>query len=511
VAEANRAMHWAGAARWDQTLAVALVGALIGGGLYLGNRAYVEAGIPTPCGAGCVTLGSAPLSSDQEMLEVESAIANGNATSGGPYVSVALLDPFTYSTSGTISQARIIDELRGAATAQQVANSQGDIKIHLLLANEGTSGEEGEAQAVQQIQQLEVPDHIVAVAGMGLSTANTQTAAAALSADGIPMFGAVTTGDEFDSNNYQGFYQIVPNVATQVKQWWTKLQTTLQPSPPPKNLQRGAKPPPPYVALVSSDQKSDIYSSDLHIDFNGAFGGLPGLHDNSFTFDPATDSQQFADIATQICNQPNGAATWTVLYAGREAVLPIFIQAFQQSTRCDSRSITIITGSDADDLPVSATATGSAKVTVEYTDIENVSSLSSNTFATKRSQSTLSPGVTGTACWNESGNPDPWTVATYDSVLAAADATWNAAKAEQKAHNASGVPTKTEVLSWAMQTQEQGVPDAYKALPGPGASQALPGPFGFNHSGELSPTDIPIYKVTNEQCSQPYKRLGARG
>jgi len=228
VAEANRAMHWAGAARWDQTLAVALVGALVGGGLYLGNRAYVEAGIPTPCGAGCVTFGSAPLSSDQEMLDVESAIANGNATSGGPYVSVALLDPFTYSTSGTISQVRIIDELRGAATAQRVANSQGGIKIHLLLANEGTSGEEGEAQAVQLIEQLEVPDHIVAVAGMGLSTANTQTAAAALSADGIPMFGAVTTGDDFDSNTYQGFYQIVPDVAAQVKQWWTKLQTTLQ-------------------------------------------------------------------------------------------------------------------------------------------------------------------------------------------------------------------------------------------------------------------------------------------
>jgi len=110
--------------------------------------------------------------------------------------------------------------------------------------------------------------------------------------------------------------------------------------------------------------------------------------------------------------------------------------------------------------------------------------------------------MTGTACWNKSGNPDPWTVATYDSVLAAADATWNAAKAAPKAHNASGVPTKTEVLAWAM--QKQGATDAYKALPGPSASQALPGPFGFNPSGELSLTDIPIYEVTNGRCSQPY-------
>src|ERR1700745_1574067 len=108
------------------SVAVALAGALVGGGLYLANQEYVVATSPASCAAGCVTDGSPTFGADPEMVKVEQdiAAANKSATSAGSYVSVVLLDPFTYSPTGTVSQIRMTDELRGAYLAQQAVNSQ---------------------------------------------------------------------------------------------------------------------------------------------------------------------------------------------------------------------------------------------------------------------------------------------------------------------------------------------------------------------------------------------------
>ena len=473
------------AARGRLPLTIALAGALAGGGLYLGNQAYVRAISPTSCPPGCVTNGTLSVSSDPEMQYFENEIATANArATAGAYYSVVLLDPVTYSTSSTVSQSRMRDELQGAYLALAAANAtvarkRAGVAIQLLLANEGTSDEEGESEAVQQIGSLEGPDRIVAVAGMGLSTLKTENAANALSQVSMPMFGAVTTGDTFDGNYYQGFFQIVPDVEAQVSTLVSRLGLT------------GPQP----VALISSDKTGDIYSNDLKSDFTTALGYSPTYPPplGAFSYDPATAEQQFANYATDICQQSKQAVqapstSLTVLYAGREASLPALVGQFQQASVCARRSVTIVTGSDANALPPSVTdESGSpgANVTVVYSDIESVANLSKmfvTGSAPPKSASSATP------CLNQ--EYDPWEVATYNSVMAAAFAVFKAASgAAARTASPPGPLTAAAVLSKAL--------DMVGSAPYPAPN----GRFGFSPGGKLGNQAIPVYTDENGTCS----------
>jgi hypothetical protein len=478
------------AARWAirgrLPLTIALAGALAGGGLYLGNQAYVRAISPTSCPPGCVTNGTLSVSSDPAMkhMEDEIAAANANATAGA-YYSIVLLDPFTYSTSGTISQSRMADELQGAKLALAAANAtvaskHAGVAIQLLLANEGTSAEEGEREAVQQIENLEGPDRIVAVAGMGLSTAITETAANALAQVSMPMFGAVTTGDRFNGAEYQGFFQVVPDVDAQVHALVSDL---------------GLAAPQP-VALISSDQPSDIYSTDLKTDFISTLGYSPPLPPplGEFSYDPATAEQQFAAYATTICQRSKNAGkapstSLTVLYAGRESSLPALVGQFQQASICARRNVTIVTGSDSNALPASVTDESDslgANVTVVYSDIESVANLTKK-FVTGPAPS-KSASASTTPCLNQ--EYDPWEVATYNSVMAAASAVFQAASAAHpRTASPTGPLTAGAVLSKALDTV------------GSAPYSAPNGRFGFSAKGELQNPAIPIYTDENGACS----------
>lgn len=475
------AARWA--ARGRLPLAIALAGALAGGGLYLGNQAYVAAISPTSCPAGCVTNGTLSVSSDPAMQSIENEIAAVNASATlGAYYSVVLLDPFTYSTSGTVSQSRMADELQGAYLALAAANAtvarkHTGVAIQLLLANEGTSAEEGENEAVRQIENMEGPDRIVAVAGMGLSTANTETAATALSAVSMPMFGAVTTGDQFNGLDYQGFFQIAPNVDAQVHTLVSHL---------------GLAAPQP-VALISNDQKTDIYSIDLQSDFMTALGYPPPL--GEFSYDPATAEQQFAGYATTICTRQKSklagkapSTSVTVLYAGREATLPVLVGQFQQASICAGLTVTIVTGSDSNALPASVTVGSDppgANVTVVYSDIESVANLSQDFVTGAPPPASAS---SATPCLNQ--EYDPWEVATYNSVMAAASTVSQAASAaDSRTASATGPLAAAAVLSRALDM----VGSAPYAAPN--------GSFGFSTNGELRNPVIPVYTDENGTCS----------
>lgn len=475
------AAQWA--VRGRLPLTIALAGALAGGGLYLGNQAYVAAISPTSCPAGCVTNGTLFVSSDPAMQHIENEIAAANASAtAGAYYSVVLLDPFTYSTSGTVSQSRMADELQGAYLALAAANAtvarkHTGVAIQLLLANEGTSAEEGESEAVGQIENLVGPDRIVAVAGMGLSTANSETAATALSAVSMPMFGAVTTGDQFNGLDYQGFFQIVPNVEAQVRSLVSRL---------------GLAAPQP-VALISSDQKTDIYSVDLQSNFSTALRYPPPL--GQFSYDPATAEQQFAGYATTICTSQKSkhagkapSTSLTVLYAGREATLPALVGQFQQASVCAGLSVTIVTGSDSNALPASVTDESDppgANVTVVYSDIESVAHLSQD-FVTGASPPTSASSAT--PCLNQ--EYDPWEVATYNSVMAAASTVSQAASAaDSRTASPTGPLTAAAVLSKAL--------DMVGSAPYPAPN----GSFGFSPSGEVRNPAIPVYTDENGTCS----------
>lgn len=476
-----RAAGWAHRGR--ASLAIALVGVAAGAGLAWGNHEYVAATLPATCGAGCVTDGSLYFSTDPQMQKIEGAIAQENASvrSGGPYKTIVLLDPFTFSAGGTVSQSRMTDELAGALAAQEEANNKQAANRHgqrpsppgiqLLLANEGTSAEDGAAEAVAQIQALQGPDHIDAVAGMGLSVAATQATAMTLAGNHLPMFGAVTTADEFNGVNFPGFYQAVPDVESQVQALLTAVKV----------------PQDQHVALIYSDQPGDIYSAYLHTDFTTALKSEAMLTDLAFdpTSDPAAVGKAFADDTSSVCSKngdPKSSPIGTnedprlVLFAGRAASLPALIQVLQQSVACKDQDVTILTGSDANDLPASATLRSEiagATVTVEYADIEDVTYLSG---MFKHDYTQLVPGSTGSAAPNASCpnvRYDPWAVATYDSVMAAATVQAPGTAA------VGTTPVPAETIS--------------------GATTSW---FAFTASGQLAApiTAIPLYQDSDGKC-----------
>jgi hypothetical protein len=488
----KKAAEWA--AKGRRPLAIALVGALAGWGLYAGNQVFVAKTSRTPCPAGCVTDGTRNVSSDPTTQDLEKKIVTLNeGAKAGAYYSVVLLDPFTYSTSGTISQSRMTDELGGAYLALKAVDAPAAVKqaglaIQLLLANEGTSAEEGESEAVAQIENLQGPDRIVAVAGMGLSTANTETAASALSQVSMPMFGAVTTGNQFNSLFYPGFFQIAPDVNAQVQALVTRLDL--------------AAPQP--IGLISSDQKTDIYSTDLNSDFTDALGYAPGHAAplGEFSYDPATAEQQFATDATTICTSQRSkygrqakATPLTVLYAGREATLPALVGQFQQASDCVGLTVTIVTGSDSNALPASVTVPRS-KVTVVYSDIEHVAHLSQD-FVTGPPPPPAPPSTS--PCLNQ--EYDPWEVATYDSVMAAAVTVSQAQKAQAQAQAASGSRTPSPTASptgplTADKVESQAVDmEDTTQYRGPDGES-----FGFSPNGELHASAIPVYRDENGTC-----------
>jgi hypothetical protein len=480
------------------TLRAVLAGALVGGALYGGNHAFVAAFTHKSCPAGCVTNGSLSVSSDPTMQMWENDIAAQNAiTTGGAYYSVALLDPFMFSPSGTITQSRMTDELKGAYLAlrqynESVASTRKGVAIQLLLANEGTSAEEGESAAVQQIKNLQGPDRIVAVAGMGLSNANTEASASDLSADSMPMFGAVTTGDQLTGSIYPGLFEVAPDVAEQVADLVDSRH--LASSQP--------------IALIGSDQQTDIYSADLRSDFSNALGYTPGQLPplGQYSYDPATAEQQFAIDAAAICTrQRKGSSSLTVLYAGRAVTLPTLVVQFQQASVCHPLTVTIVTGSDANVFQASVTSApnspGSNEVTVVYSDIENVDHLSKaaeaaaaaaaaakdNTVAAAVKDNTVAEYLTGSQgsdCQNKA--IDPWEIATYNSVMAAATTASDIT---------ASIIAQSPTLAAAELTTAVDMRGNKPHYPAPNGS------FGFSDSWGLPNPAIPIYSDQNGTCS----------
>jgi hypothetical protein len=195
----------------------------------------------------------------------------------------------------------------------------------------------------------------------------------------------------------------------------------------------------------------------------------------------------FASYATTICTTQKSAyadkapgKSVTVLYAGREATLPVLVGQFQQASICAGLPVTIVTGSDANTLPASVTDESDdlpgADVTVVYSDIESVDHLGDD-FKT----GTRPPG----ACLNQ--EYDPWEVATYNSVTAAAAAVSSAADA--RAGSAPSPLTAAVVLSKALN------------LVGSAPYPAPNGSFGFSIQGELRDPVIPVYTEANGACS----------
>jgi hypothetical protein len=351
----------------------------------------------------------------------------------------------------------MVDEMRGAYLAQSAINAKQVLGVQLLLASEGDTSESLQGQAVQQLEALQgAPEHLVAVAGLGISIVSSENAARSLAADQMAMFGALPTADQFSSYSFPGFDQVTPNVSAQV------------------GVLRAVLAAPASAVLVRDQQATDLYTSDVEADLSRAYGGRTHLHDYPFTPGTSYTNEEFEIIAANACDQP-GKTPPAVFYAGRASVLQALITQFQQATDCAGKAITIVTAGDADGLAPAATRTPStaagAQVSVEYTDIVNLNKLTSTFIASY--QSYLAPvdeGLTGLA--------DAWTIATYDSVTAA----WAAIDPAYHG-SAPALPTRQDV---------EGLTGVLNSKYAPAGATGT-GTFDLSAYGQLLSPDIPVF------------------
>jgi ABC-type branched-subunit amino acid transport system substrate-binding protein len=284
---------------------------------------------------------------------------------------------------------------------------------------------------------------------MGISVQQTGAAAHALGAAGMPMFGAVTTADGLDGSASPLLARVVPGVSDEVNGLAKYLH--------------GA----PKAILVYDSEASDLYTSSLRGDFERRF---PGLRQTAIPYVPSTaGSQLFKKIAQELCYTP---VQPLVFYAGRNSVFDQFITQLEQEGDCSGKRLTIVTGSDANGLSPKITPGdgGGARVSVLYADIENTAGVTPAFTANFRAWlgRINSPAMT-----------DPWLLASYDAMTAAADAI---AEAEGSV-TAPGRLTPGNVALWVNQ------------LNASASVNGATGTFSIGAGGDLENPVIPIVRL----------------
>jgi hypothetical protein len=285
-----------------------------------------------------------------------------------------------------------------------------------------------------------------------VSTSETAAAAATLARDGMPMFEAVTSADQFNGDSFTGLVQVVPDVREQV----AMLATTI--------------PSPRSAVLVYDQQASDYYTGDLKAGFSRVFGKSLTGPQQPYTPGVSYTNIEFKAIADEVCYTSGPPPV--VFYAGRASVLSALIGQFQDDSNCRGKKVTMVSAGDADGLDPAVTdsAPGAGQVSVIYTDVVNLNRLSGAfTQAYQRELAAIDPGATGLG--------DTWTVATYDAMSAA----WTAIQAAYEA-TAPGAPAKGAVLGLAIR------------LNGKYAPLGAAGPFSIGSDGKLMSPDIPVFE-----------------
>lgn len=450
-----RRLHRRRIALMAATAAIVLAAASTSAALYLTRSTPML--VAAPC-ASCVSWGNNFPRADSAVTTLESKIGAENRTvtrQGNFNVTIALLMPLTYSADSDETLSRMADQLRAAYLAQRSINSaSGAVPVRLLLANEGTSAEELAGPAARQLIYMEKSIRLVAVVGMGVSVASTEKVATKLGHDGLPMFGAVTSADDFNAATYTGLDQVVPDDHAQVA------------------ALKAAIPAPSDAVLVYDQQATDIYTTNVKHDLSAVFSkSLTGV---AQPFIPGLDTDQdFLKIADDACY--TDAQAPDVFYAGRYTVLQGLIRQFQDDTHCQGKTVTIVTDGDADGLPLSTTDPSSTgvRVNVIFPDDFNVSKLSHQFLSAYQEQFSSSEGLT-----------DTWMVGTYNAMEAA----WTAIKYGYEARQSEGepgLPTKANVF------QES------TSLNGEYAPTGATGFFSLDNNGVLLHPDVPVYEDSN--------------
>lgn len=275
----------------------------------------------------------------------------------GHYVSIAYLLPISETGGGVQPASTQAEQLEGAYTAQYRANHVLDSTpyVQLLVASSGTQAAEW-----RYTNQLVADDvrsqHLVAVAGIGVSLNATIAEVRQLAVDdAIPVFASSITSNAFD--NIPDMVRMVPSNAQDVsavlRYIWPAARTAM---------------------LIEDLNSSDSYDSTMVKGFDQGFRG-DGHHITAvLTYNTtgevspsdqvaAWNSNKINQLTLSICDN---AASY-VLWAGRGRDLGTLLDDLTNRD-CLTKRITIVTGDDVTDMPITAGVKSAlaTDVTLEY-------------------------------------------------------------------------------------------------------------------------------------------------
>lgn len=380
----------------------------------------------------------------RELTPVMTAIAaeNSNVLRAGPYVTVAFLTPLTSKSPDSLTLGQYVDELEGAYTAVEEQNKQDSWpKIRLVVGNMGSSETQWRT-AVGELTRMKQADHLVAVAGLGLSQQETADAARALSKADLPMVGDLITADHFNATGavdgkgpIEGLTRVALSNTDQLnaisKEFGTDKHTAALVS-----------------AGLTANGTPDFYTSSLDRGFRSVDGLKKYLDEASdFSFDPRGGPDAIMPTISQnLCSADKTVDT--VYYAGRVKYLPQFLNALARRS-CRAQHITVVTGSDSAALDPKASGlhVKESPITVLYASFPSPAQLRSsdnpdNELYTAFVKSFTSPhhGVQFPAGALTSSY---WPLTAHDAVLTVATALHNAAA--NKGGAAAGLPNRYAV------------------------------------------------------------------
>jgi hypothetical protein len=302
---------------------------------------------PAPCQSGlvavqdgsaadCIGLTDGSQLFDPVLAGVEALILKENdrvARSGKAWAGVAYLNPMTLGSASSLTREGVLHQLQGMYTAQWEANhgsALGDTPlIKLYLANDGLDGSQWNAAATAVITATTNGLKVVAVAGMGNSSANARSAARALSKARLAMFGATITADDFNGSVFPGLVRVAPTNTDEVKAAIRYLSQT-----PSKGrtalLVQDADTADDYVRTWSTELAA-LYPTD-----GRQFVSQPESFDRTLN----AIGDRFVQISRVICTEK----PHVVFFAGRARQLEQFVGAL--GANCGA-PVTVISGDDA--------------------------------------------------------------------------------------------------------------------------------------------------------------------
>ena len=289
----------------------------------------------------CVGVTDGSFEFHPEFADIQHKIAVENArvrASGSPSVTVALLDPLTRATTHVLPPGAVRHRLEGAYTALRRVNTTtvvGDPKpqIQLVLASEGGTDAQWRHVTDQLATMSARPDSpLVAVIGLGVSTAQTEQRAMALSAHGIPMVSSYLTADVLDYEHIPHLIRTSPSNQYYVAALRSYVDST--------DLESGV-----MVRDSNSEGGVDLFTQTLANNFEEQLSELKDFPTLQYTGTgvPAlgVDPHLFAPVRANICAAA-GNGLQAVLYAGREIDLRAFLDSLAQRP-CPEAALTILT------------------------------------------------------------------------------------------------------------------------------------------------------------------------